>query len=106
MTLDDARREALKPLCFANLMVRMGHADGSVAGAVHTTADVVRTAIQVIGIHPAFKLVSSFFLMMLCEPFHALKGGLIFPIADWWWIPTPLRWPRSPWPRPTARKTC
>lgn len=78
MTLDDARREALKPLCFANLMVRMGHADGSVAGAVHTTADVVRTAIQVIGIHPAFKLVSSFFLMMLCEPFHALKGGLIF----------------------------
>ncbi|WP_416050722.1 phosphate acetyltransferase [Cupriavidus basilensis] len=78
MTLEDARREVLKPLCFANLMVRLGHADGSVAGAVHTTADVVRTAIQVIGIHPAFKLVSSFFLMMLCEPFHALKGGLIF----------------------------
>jgi phosphate acetyltransferase len=78
MTLEDAKREVLKPLCFANLMVRLGHADGSVAGAVHTTADVVRTAIQVIGIHPSFKLVSSFFLMMLCEPFHALKGGLIF----------------------------
>ncbi len=78
MTLEDAKREVLKPLAFANLMVCLGHADGSVAGAVHTTADVVRTAIQVIGIHPAFKLVSSFFLMMLCEPFHALKGGLIF----------------------------
>ncbi|MGO4333158.1 phosphate acetyltransferase [Cupriavidus sp. 2TAF22] len=78
MTLEQAKREVLKPLCFANLMVRLGHADGSVAGAVHTTADVVRTAIQIIGIDPAFRLVSSFFLMMLCEPFHALKGGLIF----------------------------
>lgn len=78
MTLEEAKREVFKPLCFANLMVRLGHADGSVAGAVHTTADVVRTAIQIIGINPAFKLVSSFFLMMLCEPFHTLKGGLIF----------------------------
>jgi phosphate acetyltransferase len=78
MTLDEAKREVLKPLCFANLMVRLGHADGSVSGAVHTTADVVRTAIQIIGIQPSFKLVSSFFLMMLCEPFHTLKGGLIF----------------------------
>ncbi|SOE62168.1 phosphotransacetylase [Burkholderia sp. D7] len=78
MTLDEAKREVLNPLCFANLMVRFGHADGSVSGAVNTTADVVRTAIQVIGIDPSFKLVSSFFLMMLCEPFHTLKGGLIF----------------------------
>ncbi|MEA3131016.1 MAG: phosphate acetyltransferase [Paraburkholderia sp.] len=78
MTREEAQQEVLKPLCFANLMVRLGHADGSVAGSVHTTADVVRTAIQIIGIQPSFKLVSSFFLMMLCEPFHTLKGGLIF----------------------------
>ena len=78
MTADEARRAILNPLCFANLMVRLGHADGSVSGAVNTTADVVRTAIQIIGIAPSFKLVSSFFLMMLCEPFHTLKGGLIF----------------------------
>ncbi|MGH8779782.1 phosphate acetyltransferase [Paraburkholderia sp.] len=78
MTQDEAQREVGKPLCFANLMVRLGHADGSVAGAINTTADVVRTAIQIIGVAPSFKLVSSFFLMMLCEPFHTLKGGLIF----------------------------
>jgi phosphate acetyltransferase len=70
--------EAAKPLAFANLMVRLGYADGSVAGALHTTADVVRTAIQLIGVEPSFRLVSSFFLMMLCEPFHRYKGGLIF----------------------------
>ncbi|SAL80917.1 phosphate acetyltransferase [Caballeronia telluris] len=78
MTREEAQREALKPLCFANLLVRLGHADGSVAGAVNTTADVVRAAIQIIGVRDGFKLVSSFFLMMLCEPFHTMKGGLIF----------------------------
>jgi phosphate acetyltransferase len=78
MTHELAQQEVLKPLVFAALMVRLGYADGSVAGAVHTTADVVRTAIQLIGIEPSFKLVSSFFLMMLCEPFHRYKGGLIF----------------------------
>jgi len=78
MTLEKAQQAVLDPLCFANLMVRLGHADGSVAGAVRTTADVVRTAIQIIGTDSNFKLVSSFFLMMLCEPFHTLKGGLIF----------------------------
>jgi phosphate acetyltransferase len=78
MTLEQAEQAVRNPLCFANLMVRLGHADGSVAGAVHTTADVVRNAIQIIGVDQSFQLVSSFFLMMLCEPFHTLKGGLIF----------------------------
>ncbi|SAK99354.1 phosphate acetyltransferase [Caballeronia calidae] len=78
MTPDQARAAVLDPLCFANLMVRLGEADGSVSGAVNTTADVVRNAIQIIGVRPSFKLVSSFFLMMLCEPFHTMKGGLIF----------------------------
>lgn len=78
MTADAARAAVRDPLCYANLMVRLGDADGSVAGAVHATADVVRTAIQLIGIDPTFRLVSSFFLMMLCQPFHTVKGGLIF----------------------------
>lgn len=78
MTLEQAMIAAREPLCFANLLVRQGHADGCVAGAVYTTADVVRTAIQIIGLDPAHKLVSSFFLMMLCKQFHNLKGGMIF----------------------------
>jgi phosphate acetyltransferase len=69
---------AREPLTCAHLLVRTGQVDGTVNGAVRTTADVVRTAIQILGVRPGFKLVSSFFLMMLCEPFHSLKGGLIF----------------------------
>ncbi|MFW3616831.1 phosphate acetyltransferase [Billgrantia antri] len=78
MTREEAEAAAHDPLCFSNLMVREGYADGSVAGAVHTTADVVRTAIQIIGLAPGSRIVSSFFLMMLCKPFHNMKGGLIF----------------------------
>ncbi|EEG08355.1 phosphate acetyltransferase [Pseudogulbenkiania ferrooxidans] len=78
MTREQADSAARDPLVCANLLVKTGRADGTVSGAVRTTADVVRTAIQVIGVQPSFKLVSSFFLMMLCEPFHSLKGGLIF----------------------------
>lgn len=78
MTADAARDAVRDPLTYANLMMRLGDADGSVAGAVHATADVVRAAIQLIGVDPAFRIVSSFFLMMLCEPFHTIKGGLIF----------------------------
>jgi phosphate acetyltransferase len=78
MTAQQALQEAREPLVAANLMVRLGQADGSVAGAVHTTADVVRTALQIIGTAEHTGLVSSFFLMMLCQPFHSLQGGLIF----------------------------
>lgn len=78
ITREQASIEMRTPLGFANMMLRCGHADGSVAGAVNTTADVVRMAIQLVGVQPSFQLVSSFFLMMLCEPFHTMKGGLIF----------------------------
>lgn len=78
LTLAQAAQWACEPLCFADLLVREGHADGCVAGAVHTTAEVVRHAIQIIGMNPAFNTVSSFFLMMLCQAHHRPKGGLIF----------------------------
>lgn len=78
MTPEQAAKEIRVPLCFANMLVREGYADGTVSGAVNTSADVVRSAIQLLGMAPCSKLVSSFFLMMLCKPFHNLKGGMIF----------------------------
>lgn len=78
MTETEARETASRPLHFAALMVAAGDADGSIGGAVHATADVVRTALQVIGTRPGHDLVSSFFLMMLCEAHHVRKGGLIY----------------------------
>lgn len=76
---EDACRQALlNPLNFAAMMVREGEADGTVGGAVATTADTVRAALQIIGRAPGVDLVSSFFLMMLCRPHHVKKGAFVF----------------------------
>jgi phosphate acetyltransferase len=79
MDITSARRILQNPLYYAAMMVRLGYADGSVAGAVATTADTVRAALQVIGLDRRYRLVSSYFLMMLCEPHHDdIRGALIF----------------------------
>lgn len=78
VSLEQAREAVARPLHCAPLMVRLGDADGCVGGAVQSTADTVRAALQIIGTADGVKLVSSFFLMMFCEPYHERKGGLIF----------------------------
>jgi phosphate acetyltransferase len=62
---DEARTQVSDPLYYGNLMVRLGQADGSVAGATNTTSHTVRAALHCIGVRAGFKLVSSFFLMAL-----------------------------------------
>ncbi len=78
ITPDEARRQMLDPLYFGNMMVRQGQADGSVAGATHTTAETVRAAIQIIGVREGFRLVSSFFIMALPTPTYGAQGALIY----------------------------
>lgn len=57
-------------LGFAAMMVRRGDSDGTIGGAVATTADTVRAALQIIGKAPGIDVVSSSFLMTLKAPFH------------------------------------
>ncbi len=78
ITVQQAVEIIRDPLVFATVMVARHDADGMVAGAVLTTADVVRTAIQVIGMDDASDIVSSFFLIVFDKPFHDLKGSYIF----------------------------
>jgi len=61
----DAHTAVQDPLLFATLLVEAGHAHGAVNGAVYTTPDVVRAAIQVIGTHQDASMISSCFLMYL-----------------------------------------
>lgn len=53
-----------QPLFYGAMMVREGTADGSVAGSLSTTGDVLRAGIQVIGVTEGISIVSSFFLMI------------------------------------------
>ena len=72
---DFAAEQARDPLIFAAMLVRNGHADGTVGGATHTTSDVVRAALQVIGKAADAPLVSSFFLMALPNN-HFMKTNI------------------------------
>ena len=81
LTRAEAAAAARQPGTYAALLVRAGHADGTLGGAVATTAEIVRTAIQVIGTAPGTALVSSFFLMLYCETHHVKKGVHAFADA-------------------------
>lgn len=78
LTRERAMQLVRNPLVFATVMVAQEDADGLVAGADSTTADVVRTAIQIVGVDDHADIVSSFFLMIFDKPFHDLQGGYIF----------------------------
>lgn len=75
---DEARTLVSDPLYYGNLMVRAGHADGSVAGATNTTSHTVRAALHCIGVREGFKLVSSFFLMALRNSEFGHDGAMIY----------------------------
>ncbi|GAB5445507.1 phosphate acetyltransferase [Gymnodinialimonas sp.] len=78
VTEEQAAASVRQPLVFAAMMVREGLADGTVGGAVHTTSDTVRAALQVIGKAKGAALVSSFFLMALPEGHPVGQRGMIF----------------------------
>jgi phosphate acetyltransferase len=75
---DEARIAVQDPLYYGNLLVRMNRADGSVAGATNTTAHTVRAALQCIGVRPGFKLVSSFFVMVVPDTNFGANGALLY----------------------------
>lgn len=78
VTPEIAESQVRNPLVFSALMVREGHADGTVGGAVATTSDTVRAALQVIGKAKDAPLVSSFFLMALPEGHPSGRDAMIF----------------------------
>ncbi|MGZ2259286.1 phosphate acetyltransferase [Roseobacter sp. A03A-229] len=78
VTPEIAETQVQNPLVFAAMMVREGHADGTVGGAIHTTSDTVRAALQVIGKAKDAPLVSSFFLMALPEGHPSGRDAMIF----------------------------
>ncbi len=69
------------------MLVHQGIVDGSVAGAVNTTGDVIRAGIHVVGLAEGIKAVSSFFMMVVPE-FRGEKEKVFF-YADGAVVPNP-----------------
>ena len=66
------------PMYYGIMMVKAGDADGLVSGAVHSTGDMLRPALQIIKTKPGMKLVSSSFLMELPNASVGENGLLVY----------------------------
>ena len=64
-TEEVAREHLADPVTLGTMMLKLGEVDGLVSGAVHTTANTVRPALQILGTKPGTRLVSSIFFMCL-----------------------------------------
>ena len=81
MTEEKAAELVKDPMYYGVLMVKCGDADGLVSGAIHSTGDMLRPALQIIKTKPGMKSASSCFLM------ETSMGVMIF--ADCAVIPCP-----------------
>ena len=78
MTPAQAKIDIVAPLRWGAMMVHLGDADVSVAGAESTTADVLRAGLAIIGTTPGIKTASSNFVMQTQEHAWGVDGAFIF----------------------------
>jgi len=87
MTPDKASRLLEDYIFFAAAMVSAGKADGYVAGAAHSTADVLRPAIHIIGPAPGVNVISSYFIIV--SPLREFGDDGVLFYADAGVVPDP-----------------
>lgn len=78
MTKELALKLLKDPLYFGVALVKSGRADGMVAGAINSTADVLRASLQIVGTASGFKIVSSFFVMIVPDCEFGENGTFLF----------------------------
>lgn len=78
VTYNKAQELINDPVYFGMMMLKQGDCDGVVSGAIHSTADTLRPALQILKTAPNTNLVSAFFLMSVPECELGEHGNFIF----------------------------
>jgi len=78
MTVEAAKETMKNPLYWGVMMVKKGEADGMVAGAVNSTANTLRPALQILRTAPGTKLVSAFFIIVVPNCEYGEKGTFLY----------------------------
>ncbi len=77
MTIEKAREQVLDPLYFGCLIIKSGDADGQISGALSTTGDTLRPALQIIKCAPGISCVSGAMLLITQAPQYGEEGVLV-----------------------------
>lgn len=77
MTIEEAREKVLDPLYFGCLIIKNGDADGQISGALSTTGETLRPALQIIKCAPGVTCVSGAMLMITQAPEYGEEGVLV-----------------------------
>ena len=77
MTIEDARKKVLDPLYFGCLIIKSGDADGQISGALSTTDDTLRPALQIIKCAPGISCVSGAMLLITNAKEYGEDGVLV-----------------------------
>jgi phosphate acetyltransferase len=78
ITKDEALQLMENPLYYGTMMVKLGDADGLVAGSINTTGDVFRPAFQIVKTAPGISVVSSAFIMIVPNCEYGANGIMLF----------------------------
>ena len=78
MTLEQASKLMEDEVYLGMMMVKEGLADGLVSGAIHSTSDTLRPALQILKTAPGTKLVSAFFVMVVPDCEYGENGVFVF----------------------------
>ena len=77
MTVEKAHELVMDPLYFGCLVIKSGHADGQISGALSTTGETLRPALQIIKCAPGITCVSGAMLMITQTPQYGENGVLV-----------------------------
>ncbi len=78
VTIEQAREIIKDPLYYGVMMVKTGQVDGMVAGAVNSSANVIRPSLQILKTAPNTKIVSAFFIMNVPNCEYGENGVFVF----------------------------
>ena len=77
MTIEEARKLVKNPLYLSCMIIKTGDADGQISGALSTTGDTLRPALQIIKTSPGISCVSGAMLLLTKAEQYGENGLLV-----------------------------
>lgn len=89
ITLESAAEIMKDYVYFAVMMAKMGEVDGVVSGAVHSSSDTLRPAVQIVKTAPGSALASAFFIIAVPDCEYGSNGTFLFADSGMVEMPSP-----------------